>query len=364
MFDKLSGIQTRYDEVERLLADPAVLEDYAQVAELAQERTELQAVVDAFQEYQRAQSQLNDARSMVENESDPELRDMALEELTTLETAMPAMEEHIKGLLVPKDPRDDKNVIMEIRAGTGGDEAGLFAADLARMYTRYAEAHRWKVEMLDKSESGIGGFSQATFEIRGKGAYSRMKYESGVHRVQRVPQTESQGRIHTSTSTVAVLAEVDEVDVKIDQKDLQIDVYRAGGAGGQHVNKTESAVRITHLPSGIVVAMQDERSQLQNKIKAMAVLRARLYEAEQERIQNEQDATRRSQVGAGERSEKIRTYNYPQNRVTDHRVGVTSYNLTGVMDGDLDVFIDALSVQDQAQKLGAAMPAVVESGDE
>lgn len=364
MFDKLSGIQARYDEIERLLADSTVLEDYTKVAALAQERTEIQPVVDTYASYQRAQLQLAEARAMMFGDVDPDLREMAAEELATLESEMPAMEEHLKSLLVPKDPRDDKNVICEIRAGTGGDEAGLFAADLARMYMRYAEGRRWKVEILGKNESGIGGVSLLTFEVRGKGAYSRLKFESGVHRVQRVPATESQGRIHTSTATVAVLAEVDEVDVKIDSKDLQIDLYRSGGAGGQNVNKTESAVRITHLPTGIIVAMQDERGQLQNRIKAMALLRARLYEAEQERVASEQDAARRSQVGSGERSEKIRTYNYPQNRVSDHRVGVTSYNLVGVMDGDLDQFIDALSVQDQAAKLGAAMPEVADVGED
>jgi peptide chain release factor 1 len=351
MFDKLSGIVARYEELERLLADQGTLSDYSKVTELAQERSALEAIVQTYRDYTRVSRELADARAMIEAESDSELREMAEEEVRQLATRFDELEAELKKLLVPKDPRDDKNVIVEIRAGTGGDEAGLFAADLWRMYTRYAENQGWKTESVSASESGIGGYKEVIFEVKGRGAYSRLKYESGVHRVQRVPATESQGRIHTSTATVAVLAEVDDVDVKIDSKDLKIDVYRSQGAGGQSVNTTDSAVRITHLPTGLVVAVQDERKQLQNKIKAMNILRARLYEMEQERIRSEQDAARRDQIGSAARSEKIRTYNYPQNRVTDHRIGLDSYNLPAVMDGDIDRFIDELSARDQAEKL-------------
>jgi len=263
------------------------------------------------------------------------------------------MEAHLRRLLLPKDPRDNKNVIVEIRAGAGGDEAGIFAADLFRMYSRYAEEQKWKSEVVSAHDTGVGGYKEIIFEIKGNGAFSRLKFESGVHRVQRVPVTESQGRIHTSTATVAVLAEMDEVDVQINQDDLRIDVYRSGGAGGQNVQKNSTAIRITHLPTGIVVACQDERSQLQNRIRAMSVLRAKLYDMEQERIRSEQEAARRSQVGSGDRSEKIRTYNYPQNRVTDHRINMTVYNLPAVMDGRLDEFIDELATREEAERLQA-----------
>ncbi|MEP7284919.1 MAG: peptide chain release factor 1 [Chloroflexota bacterium] len=354
MFDKLAGIESRYEELDRLLADPAVSSDYAKVAELAQERAGIGPIVEAYRQYRRATQELEEAQTLIENEKDEELHALAEEESTSLKEQLTTLEGQLKTMLLPKDPRDDRNVIVEIRAGTGGDEAGLFAADLLRLYTRYAELKNWKVEIASTSENGAGGYKEVVFEVKGHGAYSRLKYESGVHRVQRVPATESQGRIHTSTATVAVLAEVDEVDVDINAKDLQIDVYRSQGAGGQSVNTTDSAVRITHLPTGLVVAVQDERKQLQNKIKAMAILRARLYEAEQERLRAEQDAARKGQIGSGARSEKIRTYNLPQNRVTDHRIGM-DLTYRGVMEGGLEPFIDELSTRDQAEKLQGSM---------
>ncbi|HML24428.1 MAG TPA: peptide chain release factor 1 [Aggregatilinea sp.] len=350
MLDKLAGIVARYEELERLISDPANVSDYEKVAEYAQERAELEDIVQAARVYQQAMDELEQARVLFD---DPDMADLAREEASDIEARIPDMEAELLRLLLPRDPRDDKNVIVEIRAGTGGDEAGIFAADLFRMYTRYAENNRWKVEVLDSSDTGVGGYKEIVFAVKGKGAYSRLKYESGVHRVQRVPVTESQGRIHTSTATVAVLAEMDDVEVDINPNDLRIDTFRSGGAGGQNVQKNETAIRITHLPSGIVVACQDERSQLQNKLRAMSVLRAKLYDMEQERIRSEQDADRRSQVGTGERSEKIRTYNYPQNRVTDHRIGMTVYNLPAVIDGGLDEFIDELATRDEADRLQA-----------
>ncbi len=348
LLDKLAGIETRFDELERLIADPANVSDYEKVVEYSQERAEIQDVVEAARAYRTALNELEQAELLLD---DPDMAELARDEAERLEAQIPVIEERLRRLLVPKDSRDNKNVIVEIRAGAGGDEAGIFAANLFRMYSRYAENNRWKVEVIDSHETGVGGFKEVVFAIKGQGAFSRLKYESGVHRVQRVPVTESQGRIHTSTATVAVLAEMDDVEIEIDTKDLQIDTYRSAGAGGQNVQKNETAIRITHLPTGLVVACQDERSQLQNKLRAMGVLRAKLYDMEQERLRSEQDSARRNQIGSGDRSEKIRTYNYPQNRVTDHRIGISSYNLPGVMDGDLDEFIDELATRDEAERL-------------
>jgi peptide chain release factor 1 len=348
--DKLAGIEARYEELERLIADPANLNDYEKVAEYAQERSDLQDIVDQTRAYRQALDELEQAQALLD---DPDMGELARDEIRRLEEAIPSMEATLRRMLLPKDPRDNKNVIMEIRAGAGGDEAGIFAADLFRMYSHYAEEHGWKVEVLSAHDTGVGGFKEIIFEVKGRGAYSRLKFESGVHRVQRVPVTESAGRIHTSTATVAVLAEMDEVEVEINPNDLRIDVYRSGGAGGQNVQKNSTAVRITHLPTGIVVACQDERSQLQNKLRAMSILRAKLYDIEQERVRSEQEAARRSQVGTGERSEKIRTYNYPQNRVTDHRINVSSYNLPAVLNGKLDEFIDELATREEAERLQA-----------
>lgn len=353
MLDKLASIEARYDELERLISDPAMMADYTKVAEYSKERSNLAEIVEPYRDYKRQVSQLEDARKMLEEESDPELAAMAKEEVDSLSASTEALMEKLKVLLLPKDPRDDKNVIMEIRAGAGGDEAGLFAADLYRMYSYYAQNRAWKIDVIDQSDTGIGGLKQITFEVKGKGAYSRLKYESGVHRVQRVPDTEAQGRIHTSTVTVAVLAQMDEVDVQLRPDDIQEEFTRAAGAGGQHVQKNSTAVRLVHIPSGLVVEVQDERSQLQNRLRARQILLARLYDMEMEKQRVEQEGERRSQVGTGDRSEKIRTYNYPQNRVTDHRINVSSYNLPTVLDGDLDIFIDELATRDQADKLSA-----------
>ena len=354
MLDKLAGIEARYVELERLMADPDQAQNYQKMAEYARERRGLEDLVTAYREYQAVLSEYEDTQALLESEESPDMRVLAQEELAALAARREKLEEGLRLMLLPKDPRDQKNVIVEIRAGAGGDEAGLFARDLYRLYTRYAENRGWKTEALSAHETGVGGFKAVIFEVRGEGAYSRLKYESGVQRVQRVPITESQGRIHTSTATVAVLAEMDEVEIEIDPNDLKIDVYRSRGAGGQSVNTTDSAVRVTHLPTGIVVAVQDERSQLQNRARALNVLRARLYEEEQRRLWEEQDASRRSQVGSGQRAEKIRTYNYPQNRITDHRVG-QNYPLNIVMDkADLDPIIDELAMRDQAEKLQAA----------
>lgn len=352
--EKLAGIEARYHEIEALMADPKVAMDYERVAELAREKSGLEEIVAASREYSRIIEELDGARAMLDGESDPEMLELAQTEIQDLEQSLAELEDRVRLLLLPKDPRDDKNVIMEIRAGTGGDEAALFAADLTRMYMRYAENRGWKTAVISSNETGQGGYKEIIFEIKGQGAYSRLKYESGVHRVQRVPITESQGRIHTSTATVAVLAEIDDVEIEINPNDLSIDTYRSAGAGGQNVQKNETAVRITHLPTGLVVACQDERSQLQNRLRAMSILRARLYDIEQQRLQEAQASERRSQVGTGERSEKIRTYNFPQSRVTDHRINVSSYNLSGVLEGDLDSFIDELATREQADRLAEA----------
>lgn len=351
MLNKLAGIETRFNELERLISDPEVMADYTRVVEYSKERAGLEEIMNAYLEYKSQMQQLQDTRELLRDESDPELRELAEEEQAMLKESTVELEEKLKLMLLPKDPRDGRNVIMEIRAGAGGDEAGLFAADLFRMYTYYAEGRGWKVNVIDQHDTGVGGFKSITFEVKGQGAFSRLKYESGVHRVQRVPETESQGRIHTSTVTVAVLAEVDEVDVELDMNEVRVDVFRSQGAGGQSVNTTDSAVRMTHNPTGIVVEVQDERSQLQNRIRAKQILLAKLYEMEIERQRQEQEQERRGQIGTGDRSEKIRTYNYPQNRVTDHRINVSSYNLPAVTDGDLDIFVDELATREQAEKL-------------
>ncbi len=352
---RLEEVVARYEELERLMGDAAIATDHQRLAELAQEQAELRPLVEAYRRYKEVVARLEEARQLL---NDEELGDLAREEMRELEGEKERLEQQIKVLLLPKDPNDERNVIMEIRAGAGGEEAALFAADLARMYMRYAEQKGWKTEILSSNPTGLGGYKEIIFLIKGKGAYSRLKYESGVHRVQRVPETEASGRIHTSTATVAVLPEMGDVEVHIDPKELRIETFRASGAGGQHVNRTDSAVRITHLPTGLVVSCQDARSQHQNREKALQILRARLYAMEQERRQRELGERRRLQVGTGERSEKIRTYNFPQNRVTDHRIGLTLYRLQDVLDGDLDEIIDALTAADQAERLKRELAAV------
>jgi peptide chain release factor 1 len=351
MLENLLSIEQRYEEIHRLLMEAG--NDYQRVAELNKERLDLEPIVAKSLEYRQALTQLDEARAMLNSESDSGMRQLAEAEIADLEAAIPEMEKTLKSMLVPKDPRDERNVIVEIRAGAGGDEAALFASDLFRLYSRYAEGRKWSVDVLSSNEIGIGGYKEIIFAVKGRSAYSRLKYESGVHRVQRVPVTESSGRIHTSTATVAVLAEVDEVEVHIPDSDIEIEVYRSSGAGGQNVQKNSTAVRIIHKPTGMVVACQDERSQLQNKVRAMSILRARLFEIEEEKRHSAIDSDRRSQIGSGERSEKIRTYNYPQSRVTDHRVNISSYNLPAVMEGAIDQFIDVLSTRDETERLSA-----------
>lgn len=352
MLDKLKGIEERYEQLGNDLL--AVGNDYQRAAEINKERVDLEEIVEKAQEYRQAMKSFAEAKNMMETEKDAELVALAEADIKDLAPKIEALEKQIKSMLIPKDPRDDKNVIVEIRAGTGGDEAAIFAGDLFRMYSRYAENQRWKYEIMSENSIGIGGYKEVIFEIRGSGAYSKLKYESGVHRVQRVPATESQGRIHTSTATVAVMAEVDDVEIEIPESDIEIEVYRSSGAGGQSVQKNSTAVRLIHKPTGMVVTCQDERSQLQNKLRALSILRARLYEIEEEKRRASIESDRRSQVGTGERSEKIRTYNYPQSRVTDHRIGLSNYNLPVVMDGDIDGFIDELSQRDEADRLAAS----------
>src|SRR5512133_2726650 len=339
MLEKLLGIEERYNEINHLLEETG--EDYQRATELAKERAEIEPIVIKTREYRQAIKQREEAEMLLQ-EDDDEMRVLAESDLETLIPTIEGIEKELKSLLLPKDPRDERSVIVEIRAGTGGDEAGLFGAELFRMYTLYAERKNMSVEVMSQSETGIGGYKGIIFMVKGKGAYSRFKWESGVHRVQRVPTTESSGRIHTSTVTVIVLAEVEDVEVQIPDSDIKIDVFKSAGAGGQNVQKNSTAVRLTHFPSGIVVACQDERSQLQNKLRAMSILRARLYEIEEQKRISNLEADRHSQVGSGERSEKIRTYNYPQSRITDHRINVSSYNLPAVMEGGIDEFIDEL----------------------
>ena len=351
MFDKLDDLLIRYQQVMEELNDPNVINDQTRFRKLMKEQNDLLPIVDKYTEYKNTKQGIEDSLEMLEMESDEEMRELLKEELSDCKSRIGDIENELKILLIPKDPLDDKNVIVEVRAGAGGDEAALFAAELYRLYAKYAEGRRWKVDLMSVNESGIGGFKEAVFMITGQGAYSRLKYESGVHRVQRVPETESGGRIHTSTATVAIMPEAEEVDVHLDMNDVRIDVFRASGNGGQCVNTTDSAVRVTHIPTGIVISCQDEKSQLKNKDKALKVLRSRLYDLELEKKQKEEASLRKNQVGTGDRSEKIRTYNFPQGRCTDHRIKLTSYRLGEIMNGDIDEIIDSLIAADQAAKL-------------
>ena len=351
MFDRLDDMLRHYEELMLELNNPSVAEDQRKFRKLMKEQADLAPIVDAYKQYKQAKQDVEDSLTLLDEESDEEMKELAKEELADAKKRIEELEQELKILLLPKDPNDDKNVIVEIRAGAGGDEAALFASELYRMYVHYAESQHWKTEMINVSESGIGGMKEVEFMITGHGAYSKLKYESGVHRVQRVPETESGGRIHTSTATVAIMPEAEEFDVVIDDKDIRIDVMRASGNGGQCVNTTDSAVRLTHIPTGIVIYSQTEKSQLQNKEKAFRLLRSKLYDMELERRQNEEAAERRSQIGTGDRSEKIRTYNFPQGRVTDHRIKLTLYKIDAIMDGDIQELIDSLIAADQAAKL-------------
>ena len=351
MFDRLEDLVIRYEEVMGELQEPDVANDATRFRNLMKEQSDLAPIVEAFKEYKQCKQNVEDSLMMLEEESDEEMRELAKEELNESKNRIEELEKEMKILLLPKDPNDEKNVIVEIRAGAGGDEAALFAAEVYRMYVHYAEGRRWKVEMISLNENGIGGFKECVFMISGQGAYSRLKYESGVHRVQRVPETESGGRIHTSTITVAIMPEAEEVDVELDMNDCKFDVFRASGNGGQCVNTTDSAVRLTHIPTGIVISCQDEKSQLKNKDKALKVLRARLYELELAKQHDADAEARKSQVGTGDRSEKIRTYNFPQGRVTDHRIKLTLHKLDSILNGDLDEIIDSLIAADQTAKL-------------
>ena len=352
MFDKLDFITEKYDELSRQVSDPDVINNQPLWQKYIKEMGDMEPIVKKYTEYKKAKSDLAEAKEMLE-EGDEEMRELAKMEIGDLEEQISRNEEELKILLLPKDPNDEKNVILEIRAGTGGEEAALFGADLLRMYTRYAERNRWKTELMDISDTGLGGVKEAVMLIKGKGAYSRLKFESGAHRVQRVPETESSGRVHTSAATVAVLPEVDDVEVNLDPNDVRVDVYRASGNGGQCVNTTDSAVRLTHVPTGLVVTCQDEKSQIKNKDKAFKVLKARLYDLEMQKQQDEIAGQRKSQVGSGDRSERIRTYNFPQGRVSDHRIGLTIYKLESFLDGDMDEVIDGLITNDQAEKMKA-----------
>ena len=351
MFDRLDDILIHYEELMQELNNPSVAEDQNRFRKLMKEQADLAPIVEAYKAYKQAKQDVEDSVAMLEEESDEEMREMAKEELADAKKRIEELEQELKILLLPKDPNDDKNILLEIRAGAGGDEAALFAAELYRMYVNYSESQRWKVELISVNENGIGGFKEVVAMITGKGAYSKMKYESGVHRVQRVPETESGGRIHTSTATVAVMPEAEEVDVVIEDKDIRIDVMRASGNGGQCVNTTDSAVRLTHIPTGIVIYSQTEKSQLQNKEKAFRLLRSKLYDMELEKRQNAEADERRSQIGTGDRSEKIRTYNFPQGRVTDHRIKLTLYKIDSIMNGDIQELLDSLIAADQAAKL-------------
>ncbi len=350
MFDKLEFILEKYEELSMKVSDPDVINNQPLWQKYIKEIGEMEPIVNKYKEYRDAKSNLAEAKEMLES-GDDELRELAKMEMAELEDKIPEMEDELKILLLPKDPNDDKNVILEVRAGTGGEEAALFAQDLLRMYLRYTERRGWKAEIMDSNDTGIGGIKEASVLIKGKGAYSRLKYESGTHRVQRVPETESSGRIHTSAATVAVLPEVDDVEVEINPNDVRVDVYRSSGNGGQCVNTTDSAVRLTHIPSGLVVTCQDEKSQIKNKEKAFKVLRSRLYDLKLQEQNDEISAERRSQVGSGDRSERIRTYNFPQGRVTDHRIGMTIYKLEGFLDGEIDEIVDGLITSDQAEKM-------------
>ncbi len=351
MQEKLQEIEARFDEIEGLISDPEIMKNQSRYRELLQEHAHLKEIVEEFRRYKRLSAELGDAKSMIETEKDPEMREMAKQEIKNLEEKKEALTGKLKLMLVPKDPLDKKNIIMEIRAGTGGEEAALFAADLYRMYSRFAEEQNWKLEILSSNETGIGGFKEIIFSISGKNVYENLRYESGGHRVQRVPETESGGRIHTSAVTVAVLPEAEETDIEIKTEDLKIDVYRSSGPGGQSVNTTDSAVRITHVPTNLVVTCQDEKSQHKNKAKAMRVLRARLYEIEEKKRQAERAEARRTQIGSGDRSERIRTYNFPQNRVTDHRINLTLYKLDSILQGDLDEIIENLKISSREEYL-------------
>jgi peptide chain release factor 1 len=355
MWDKLEQINKRYEELVAEMGKPEVAADHKQITKLAQEKSSLDNIVELYHEYKTTVKSLEETRALQNDKIDAEMLAMVKDELRQLEEKQNQLQEELKMALLPKDPNDEKNIIMEIRAGTGGDEAAIFAADLFRMYSRYAQMKRWNVDVINSSESGGGGLKEIIAEISGKGVFSRLKYERGVHRVQRVPMTEASGRIHTSTATVAVLPEAEEVDLSIDPSDLRIDIFHSGGAGGQNVNKVATAVRITHIPTGMVVVCQDERSQLRNRQKAMAVLRSRLLDIEQSKQEEEMSSMRRSQVGSGERSEKVRTYNFPQDRLSDHRIGLNLHNLPRIMEGELDQLIDALATDDQAKQLQAQL---------